>query len=256
MHDSQKLTRQRVPSRESARADHDEVNVWSSVASVTPSATERAMRGISALILRRQLLPGQQVRQEDIAQRLSISRIPVREALKALQALGFVDHEPNRGYFVKTLSAEFYSQSAAIRRFLETEALRRINWPAPTDLKVLTELNQGFSQAIPGRAYASLSLYNRRFHFSIFGFSSLKYFVQEIERFWVPTEAYQAVSLPSEATLRLQARQHAGLIDALRTHNSERLVAIHEEHRSIHDQRVLDILAATKVVDGDAEDVM
>ncbi|WP_051660823.1 GntR family transcriptional regulator [Bosea sp. 117] len=55
---------------------------------------------ISALIRATSAKPGTHLRAQDLADRFQVSRFPVTEALKLLQARGLVRHEPNRGFFV------------------------------------------------------------------------------------------------------------------------------------------------------------
>ena len=50
--------------------------------------------------------PGARLRQEDLAERFGTSRIPVREALRALEYEGLVHSEPNRGFTVTELDAD------------------------------------------------------------------------------------------------------------------------------------------------------
>ena len=45
-----------------------------------------------------ELAPGQQLVQESLAERLGVSRVPLREALQVLEGEGQVLHEPHRGY--------------------------------------------------------------------------------------------------------------------------------------------------------------
>src|SRR6478735_8310295 len=51
--------------------------------------------------------PGDRIRQDEIATDLGVSRIPVREAIIALDREGWVTVEPHRGAFVSGLDAEF-----------------------------------------------------------------------------------------------------------------------------------------------------
>jgi DNA-binding GntR family transcriptional regulator len=67
------------------------------------SSGEDAARYIQRLIFDGELRPGDRVPQDQIAQALGISRIPVREALIALEAGGWVTIELNRGAFVNAL---------------------------------------------------------------------------------------------------------------------------------------------------------
>lgn len=65
-----------------------------------------------------QLVAGQRVNELDLAERLGVSRPPVREALRSLEAAGLVCLERNRGMFVRRVSdadaAELYQVRAAL----------------------------------------------------------------------------------------------------------------------------------------------
>ena len=67
------------------------------------SSGEDAARFIQRLIFDGHLRPGERVPQNDVARALGISRIPVREALIALERAGWVTIELHRGAFVSAL---------------------------------------------------------------------------------------------------------------------------------------------------------
>ncbi|MBW1660458.1 MAG: GntR family transcriptional regulator, partial [Deltaproteobacteria bacterium] len=68
------------------------------------SIVDIAKRHIEEWIITGQFLPGEQLKEEEISQRLEISRPPVREALKALEATGLVIRKPRRGVFVPEMT--------------------------------------------------------------------------------------------------------------------------------------------------------
>ena len=76
------------------------------------------------MIVRRQLAPGTQIRQVELAAQLGLSRSPLRQALSALETEGLVTHEQQRGYFVARMSVDHLSQIYRMRELLETELLR------------------------------------------------------------------------------------------------------------------------------------
>src|SRR5690242_14507051 len=63
--------------------------------------------------------PGEALRQEEVAARFSVSRIPVREALRQLEAEGLVVVYPNRGAYVAQLSAQELREITDLRVLLE-----------------------------------------------------------------------------------------------------------------------------------------
>ncbi len=89
----------------------------------------RTVAAEAAEILRQRILTGdlkagQPIRQEQIAQELGVSRIPLREALKQLEAEGFVTIEPHKGAVVSTLSLAEVEELFELRIHLESWLLR------------------------------------------------------------------------------------------------------------------------------------
>lgn len=80
---------------------------------------------IRALILDGTLAPGEALRQDALAERLGVSRIPVREALFQLEAEGLISFVPQKGATVSSLSPERMEETYAIRLALEPDLLRR-----------------------------------------------------------------------------------------------------------------------------------
>lgn len=68
---------------------------------------------------------GEPLRQTELARRLGYSRIPIREALRQLEAEGFVVLLPRRGAVVATIDAAVAAELAEICEMLETHALRK-----------------------------------------------------------------------------------------------------------------------------------
>jgi DNA-binding GntR family transcriptional regulator len=93
------------------------------------SSGEAAALYIRRLIFEGRLRPGERVPQDDIARALSISRIPIREALVALEQQGWVSVEKNRGAFVTVLDEQavrdHYELYGLIYGFAAQKALQR-----------------------------------------------------------------------------------------------------------------------------------
>jgi DNA-binding GntR family transcriptional regulator len=85
---------------------------------------QRAAPYIRRLILDGILPPGVRVPQDDIASALGLSRNPIREALIALNAEGWITIEPNRGAFVNTFDKSTIADHFEICAFIHTLAMR------------------------------------------------------------------------------------------------------------------------------------
>jgi DNA-binding GntR family transcriptional regulator len=74
-------------------------------------------------ILRGDFRPGAALRQEELANRFGVSRLPIRDALFRLEAEGLVDIYPNRGAFVISLSPREVEEIYHLRVLLEGDAI-------------------------------------------------------------------------------------------------------------------------------------
>lgn len=68
--------------------------------------------------------PGERLIQEDLAERIGVSRIPVRTALMQLEVEGLVVFEPHHGATVRSVGRERVREIYTLRILLETHALR------------------------------------------------------------------------------------------------------------------------------------
>ena len=75
-------------------------------------------------ILNLELKPGQVIKENEICQRFSVSRTPVRDALRLLQEQGFVVTVPYRGIYVTLLSLSNIKQMIYMRVAVETMVMR------------------------------------------------------------------------------------------------------------------------------------
>jgi len=92
-------------------------------------------------IIRGEIAEGTQLRQDAIATQYHVSRIPVREALRQLDAEGLIAIVPNRGAIVPALSPDDIEEIFSIRALLEPEVLKR-------SIPHLTQEDLGEAEAI------------------------------------------------------------------------------------------------------------
>ena len=78
-----------------------------------------------AQILRGELAPGQRINEPDVAARLGVSRVPVREALRELESTGLVAARKHAGVFVRVLEAKVVADLYELRSVLDGHVGRR-----------------------------------------------------------------------------------------------------------------------------------
>lgn len=87
------------------------------------SLTEQIKSIIIERILDGELVPGDRLKELQIAAEFGTSQAPVREALRSLQALGYVEHKPHVGAVVKSFGSKEIEEAYHIREALEGHCL-------------------------------------------------------------------------------------------------------------------------------------
>lgn len=115
------------------------------------------------------LARGQKLKQAEIAKMLGVSITPVREALRLLEAQGYVAVSAHRGAIVAPFLIEGAEELYKLRQLLETrltaEAARRMS---PNDLYVLKAINHDLLMAARAGDRAACQEKNFRFHFRLY----------------------------------------------------------------------------------------
>lgn len=135
------------------------------------------------MILSGEIGLGVQLKQEALAKHFGVSRIPVREALKRLQAESLVEHTPNTGSVVARKSAEELLEILDIRIGLETRALAlAIPRMTPADFKAAKEIMKRYDASDDPREWSE---FNLEFHMHLYrpcGKPKLLKMIEEIVR--------------------------------------------------------------------------
>jgi DNA-binding GntR family transcriptional regulator len=197
---------------------------------------------ISAILSRistGELGPGEQLRQEDLARELGVSRVPVREALQALLEQRVIVHQKHRGFFVVKRSTSELVQIHRMLELIEDEVLTSIAWPTPQTLAHLRSLNDRMLAVADDYDPAETFALNREFHFAIFALSPNSLMIDELERLWRLAQPYMATRMIAPESRRMRVQEHASIIDRITAHDQAGLMDAYRSHReSPHDGRV------------------
>ncbi|KAA1378141.1 GntR family transcriptional regulator [Aeromicrobium fastidiosum] len=197
------------------------------------TAQQLALRHLRQLISDGVLKPDDRIRQEQLATELGCSVIPVREALKTLEAEGQIRYIPHRGYHVTRLSLAELKETYLIRRLLEDEIVR-IAAPrlAEDDFEHLDRLMDAMESASSTGDVATMIESNRDLHFHIFEVAGQPRMVDFIRMLWQATDSYRALYYGDEVARDRVDHEHRSIVEALRTGDVDRAVAELERHRS------------------------
>lgn len=133
-------------------------------------ASEQAYGQIRAMILSGALPPGEQIREEWLAEQCGVSRTPVREALRRLESELFIRRSERQRSFVADWSLDDIEDAFVLRELMEGLAARRAAQRiTPAQLAALTAENRAIGVAVstdPPNVQAFLE-HNRNFHATI-----------------------------------------------------------------------------------------
>jgi DNA-binding GntR family transcriptional regulator len=194
------------------------------------------------LITRGVWSPGVHLGQADLAKKFGASRVPIREALKLLTADGIVAHDPNRGFFIASLSSDEARQLYRMRHLLEAEILASIAWPSKKQLAELEEQLERMEKLLAKGSSVEWVDAHRRFHQTIFDLSPLRFIVEEAQRLLRLTDRYRSIVHPSPTESKANQERH--LLNALATRDRERLLAGFESDRAAIEAGLMRALAA------------
>jgi DNA-binding GntR family transcriptional regulator len=129
------------------------------------------------------LAPGQRLVIDDLARRLEVSAIPVREALQLLQSEGLVQNIPHVGATVSPLSRESIDEVFTVMEGLEIVATRgAARRMTPEDAEALGEIVAAMDEAAGANRHEEWADLNTRFHLSISRLSAMPMLQEMTER--------------------------------------------------------------------------
>ena len=155
---------------------------------------------------------GQQMSEAQLAQRLGVSKTPVREALLRLKADGLVEIHPQRGSFVFRLDADGVGQLCRYRAMIETAALREAVAAGRGAVlaRALAALVTGMKKAERARDLKALARLDMDFHWQLFAHCPNRYLLAGYD-----VVRWQLVAMRHRAPIDNAVDSHQVLVDAV-----------------------------------------
>ncbi len=203
---------------------------------------ERAVLALRHMLARGELLPGEHVRQDQLAHRLGTTRVPVREALKTLVAEGLLVHRQNHGHFVAKLTSHELHQLCWLRSALEDELARTARWPEVDLVAYLRELNDKIRALGPSGAVHDITEIDLNLHLAMWKLSDQDVLTGEILRVWRMIGPYRTfMGYTSQMVEEQVFQSHATIINALESRDRQAYRSSLAEHLK-QAYRVVDFL--------------
>jgi DNA-binding GntR family transcriptional regulator len=196
--------------------------------------SDYALRAIREDLIEGRLVPGQRITTEGLAQSLQISHVPVREALRYLEAEGHLERGPRSRVMVAQVTPEEAEEIYLLREILETE-VHRIAVPrlSEHDFGLLEQHFADMEAAVTSGDTARFARSNRLFHFVAFERSELKWMLRFLNIVWDAAARYQTALFQESGWERGLQRHHSLIIEAMRRKDADAVNKLMDEHRRV-----------------------
>ena len=195
------------------------------------------------------LSPGERLRETELAERFGVSRTPVREAIRQLEADGIVVHVPRQGASIRTLEYSEVMDLYEMRAVLEGTAAR-LAARAASDIEIEELFDMNKSLANVGSTKEAYDL-NRQFHASMLDAAKNRFLTRSV------TSLQKALMILGPTTLTDPDRgakavdEHFGILDAVKSRDGERAEIAMRSHIEAAQRVRVRSLRARPLYDGD-----
>jgi DNA-binding GntR family transcriptional regulator len=184
-----------------------------------PSLGEYAYERLRGDIREGAMPPGSRVREKEVAERLEISRTPVREALRRLEADGFLTFEPHRGMVVVQLDHQSVMELYAMREVLEgTAAALAARHASEAEISVLHEMlnHEKEISAHPDK----LATHNAQFHQILFRAAHNRYLLKTANALRDSMALMRGTTMTVQGRAGSALQEHTALATAIQARDS------------------------------------
>ncbi|MHA6626519.1 GntR family transcriptional regulator [Pseudonocardia sichuanensis] len=209
-------------------------------------ASERAVDAVRELILHGEFSAGSRLGEAELAERLGVSRTPVREALTRLAAEGLVEIAPNRGARVVAWTLAELENVFDLRSALEPRlTARAVARATAEDLAVLEELAAemvAVGSPGPDQDLDAVVPLNREFHGRLVALADQPAMADALAKAVHAPIVLRNYHTYDEASLRRSLAHHVEIVAAIRARDPEWAMAVMTAH--IHNARAVMVRAA------------
>lgn len=171
---------------------------------------------------------GDRLVEEEVAERLGMSRTPVREALGRLQEKGLLQPAPGRGLAITTLSMEQIFELYAVRGELEALVAKFATQHATeSEIANLSEINAQFETANTPELAARL---NRDFHARLYDAARNRYLRAAVEDLHETIALLPTTTFVAPDRVGTAAIEHREIIDAVAARDAEKASGVAKVH--------------------------
>ncbi|MEY8339160.1 GntR family transcriptional regulator [Lachnospiraceae bacterium 62-35] len=188
-------------------------------------------------ILKGELAPGERLMEIQLADRLGVSRTPIREAIRKLELEGLVLMIPRKGAEVARISEKSLKDVLEVRRAMEELAIElACQRMESDDIKDLSEAHYRFSEAVRGGEPMEIAEADEHFHDIIYEGTGNVRLVQLINNLREQMYRYRLEYVKDADKRQILLSEHERILKAVRerkTEEARELIRVHIDNQEI-----------------------
>ncbi|WP_372682148.1 GntR family transcriptional regulator [Desulfosarcina sp.] len=199
---------------------------------------QKAYQGIRQMLFYNEIIPGQKIKYQDLADKIGVSITPVIHALKWLEFKNIVSHEPNRGYFVNEVSLKEIKEIYDTRLLLEVSLVPEIiNSVDEASIQRLKQSQDDYFAAVDEENYYSRLMTDMKFHLTLASISQCRIQLKMLQELFDMLLLKYTRNLVLLGIMDSSLNEHADIFDSLKKREVESLnntLSAHLDHVRTH----------------------
>lgn len=194
-------------------------------------------------ILSGDLKPGERLMEKQLAEKMGVSRTPIREAIRKLELEGFVIMVPRKGAQVAEITEKDIQDVLEVRGALEALAVRlACNKMEEEDLKSLKDTMQGFSSAAENEDLNEMIEKDVEFHDIIFKSAQNEKLIQIVNNLREQIHRYRVAYLKSFDDFNAIQEEHEQIVRAIENKDPSVAVKVATKHIKNQENAVIQFI--------------
>ncbi len=191
-------------------------------------------------ILTGKLVPGERLMENQLADKLGVSRTPVREALRMLALENLVELVPRKGAQVLDMSEKDIVNILEVRGSLESLATSiACNKMKKEELQQLKNLEAEFERAIDENDLERIIQLDEDFHDLIFKATENDKLAQIYQNLRIQLYRYRMAHLKVDSSIPAVVAHHRGILRAIENHDADEGATVAHGHIKYHTEFIL-----------------
>lgn len=196
-------------------------------------------------ILRGELKPGERLMEIHLAQKLGVSRTPVREAIRKLELEGLVRMIPRKGAVVAEITISDLEDVLEVRMALEELAVKlACRMLTPEQIEQIGALADEFEQTLYGEDVGACAQADMRFHEAIYEATGNGRLVQILNNLREQMYRYRMEYLKDRDAHQQLVQEHAEILEALAAGDVDRALEASGRHIERQKEHIIGVLNA------------